>query len=998
MKYFFYIILLITLFYPIKINAQEARAESLKRQALSHMQNGRYGEAIDQLHKYISANPRIAEGYNLRGLCYEKRTEYQYAVLDFRRAHRLDSDNLEIKKNLDRVLTIWHQLLYKKIEGHKREIAIDPNNPFNYLEIGKSYRWLEIWHLAEQWYDEYLKRDDDASPDEIIRYTEILAKTGSIKKGEIILKKFVERYPDDWRLWSRYGYFTMWLGNYRNAKEAFENALSYKPFFKEAQDGLDLANKEGYMTQYVPRSFERVYPIDEYYRILKKDPYNDPTRFKLVEELIKEQRYEEASQQLEILSTNNSDSEQYRYYAVMIDSIRTQKYESQVDEYSAEVKMDPNNKEAVMELANAYGKLYSYDEALEILDEYLSTVGEDEALDARFLYAKYAAWNFEWERAIDQLDKLLELQPDNLDYQLLRGQISVWTVLDLPKAQEYLENVLANRPESIEAMLALASLHSWKKEFPIAKEYIDRAKAIDPVSKEVEDAESNYFLHLSAAEELAIFQIRGDAGQLALDGKCDEALAKYDEYLSKITGPTRQELKEYADINTCAGDYYKAIEIYDQLINDEYDYDLDVKRAKAYLWAEDSVMALQEFQRLYEEQPDNFETKLFLGQAYAKNQDFGKAEEIYEELIEQTEDPEQVEMLNENLFATKLYIADSYTTIQEYGKAEDIYEELIDETSDTTQINMLEQRIEWIPPYGFSKGLQSVVDFIIPNQIGIAPQSAYYRDNQNFEFYNFGGRLELGMNNWLSLGASFLRTAINSKYYTFTKYLTAFKGHISLRFSEYVVFDGGYGQLNTIGEPNKDIYSAVLRYDKPEHLSLSAYFEHNDARVILYSPNLLAYNYTVDNFRLAGEYKPNKLFKLSGYYSYLNISDGNEGNDFQIRVGKRFLEEAIVGYEYFYSTYKYNTSIYYSPQNFESHSIWGEWDAYDKDDTKVVIGGKIGYYPAVDFIITEIHGELTYNALKYLQLAARLSAGTTYRFDTSYDYISAMLSAYWSIY
>ena len=56
---------------------------------MAHMQNGRYEEAIDLLNKYISENARQADGYNLRGLCFEKKEQYQFAVLDFRRAVRL---------------------------------------------------------------------------------------------------------------------------------------------------------------------------------------------------------------------------------------------------------------------------------------------------------------------------------------------------------------------------------------------------------------------------------------------------------------------------------------------------------------------------------------------------------------------------------------------------------------------------------------------------------------------------------------------------------------------------------------------------------------------------------------------------------------------------------------------------------------------------------------------------------------------------------------------
>ena len=152
-----------------------------------------------------------------------------------------------------------------------------------------------------------MKRDDNASPDEIIRYTEILAKTGSIVKGEKILKKYVERYPDDWRLWSRYGYFTMWLAKYSIAKNAFETALGFKPFFKEAQDGLDMVNNEAYVNQQSPRAFEKEYPIDRYYRLLRRKPKDIEMRYKLVDELIAANRIEEAYDQLKIIGQTNSD-------------------------------------------------------------------------------------------------------------------------------------------------------------------------------------------------------------------------------------------------------------------------------------------------------------------------------------------------------------------------------------------------------------------------------------------------------------------------------------------------------------------------------------------------------------------------------------------------------------------------------------------------------------------------------------------------------------------
>ena len=167
----------------------QANADGIKAEAMKQMQVGRYGEAIDLLNKYISAKPQIADGYNLRGLCYEKRNQLEYAVFDYRAANKaVGGKNKDIVNNLNRATQLWYDQLNKKIEGHKREIAINPAKAINYLEIGKCHKHMGHWSEAEQWYDEYLKREEP-SPDEVIRYTEILSMTGHIEKGGKDTKK-----------------------------------------------------------------------------------------------------------------------------------------------------------------------------------------------------------------------------------------------------------------------------------------------------------------------------------------------------------------------------------------------------------------------------------------------------------------------------------------------------------------------------------------------------------------------------------------------------------------------------------------------------------------------------------------------------------------------------------------------------------------------------------------------------------------------------------------
>ncbi len=1021
-----------TLFFVSSFLYPQVKLDIAKRQAIFLMKEQRYGEAIDQLHKFISANPQLAEGYHLRGLCYEKTNQLQFAVLDLRRAERLDPQNEQIKKDLNRIISIWHQQLYKKIEGHKRDIAIDPKNPLNYLEIGKSHRWLEDWYNAELWYDEYLKRDENASADEIIRYTEILAKTGSISKGEKILKKYVERYPEDWRLWSRYGYFTLWLGKYKIAENAFQKALEIKPFFKEAQDGLDITRNQAYLLQYQPRSFEYVYPIDRYYRQLKKNPDDDKTRFTLIKELINANRFEEAYQQLQYLQNKYGNDEEYKSLYQKVSSARDSIYNKNIELYTGLLKENPNNKEAVVKLAETYGNLLYYDDAIEILGEYLKDKPENEELDVRFLYSKYCAWNYEWEKAIAQINKLLEIEPDNLDYQLLRAQIAVWTVLDLDLAEQYLLNVIRNRPDELPAYLSLVSLYSWKKNFPEAKKYLEIAKKIDPNNPEVISSESNYELHLSAYEEIKVLEIRAEAEKLFMEGNCQEARIKYEEYFSKRTGPTRDELIEYANIVSCSEDYSKALEIYEKLLNEEFDLKVALQYVNVLFLNKDSLKAVEKLKSISEKDlfdieekmdiayaysmiglpmkadsiylsindslktPEEFsllnEKLVMLGNSYVRTGQLEKAKKIFNELLKRTDDQELIKKINQQ----RLYLADAYALKSHWGEAEKIYDDLLESAKDTSEINTFKQRLSWIPPYGIKKGFYFIKNILLPTNIGLSPYSSFYGDNQNFRLWNYGLNVDGGFVGFIGMGASYQNFRITNKIVS--KDFSTLKANLSLFLMKELSISGSYGVLNIIGEKNKKIGSGLIKFEKPEKLILNAYYENNDARLILYSPYLMDTRLKAELFRINGYYLYENQLNIYANYNYYNISDKNEGNDFLFRLGRKFFKNGIIGYEYYFSDFAFVSSLYYSPQNFISHSFWGEYKLLHKSGLKLNLFGKIGYVPEIDFFVSEYYADASYNIFKNLSFNGRISFSNSYRFDSVYQSFSFSFSLYWNLY
>lgn len=949
----FFLSILLIFFFSFENFSQSG--DAFKTEAIKQMQLRKYGEAIDLLNKYITAYPQRADGLNLRGLCYEARGQLERAVLDLRNARKLEPNNSEIAQNLARVEKKWYDELYIKIEGHLREIAINPNIPVNYLEIGKCKKHLGLWGEAEEWYDEYIKREDP-SPDEVIRYTEILARNNHIQKGEIILKKYVERFPNDHRLWSRYGYFTMWLGKTKIAIDAFERAIEIRPFFKEALDGLDLARKKTdiytiYDTTYRYRDkpeAPREYAIDRYYRILKNNPKDDDTRYLLIDSLITANRLEEAYEQLKIMQSRQSGNEKYELKLEFVENYRDSVYRVRIEEYKIKYENNPRDREAAMQLADYYARLQDYDMGIEVYENYFSYVDDPNDLETKYRYAQLAAWNREFSKAFDPIDHCLRKEPNNLKYQLFRAQIAVWSNQDLETADGYLTNVLSKEPDNFDAIVTMGLLKLQQLDFDASREYIEKAKSISPDHPGLVQLENNLELQLLRAEEHRIYMLLEEGRELAYGGDCERALTKYDEYFSETDSRNRFIIREYAQVNACAENFDKSLSIYDQLLSEEYDLEIDIERAKTIYQSGDSINSVIEFERLIKDAPDDFWVKLYLGDSYAK--------------------------------------------MRQWSKARDTYDDLLKKTTDTTEIGYIKARIGWLPITGFKAIIAN-----FPSYIAIAPNLNYYSDNQNLKYNLTGLRAELGLSSFLSVGANYGRTQLISA--DSSKILTTTKFFLQSRLSDFVVASVGFGNSQIRSEGFKaNVYDAFLRYEKEKLFSFTGTYERNDARVILASPFLLNTAYEAEIFRLNGTYFTKSGLKLSGYYQYIGISDGNKGNDLLFRVGKEFYEDVYIGYEYFYQSYQKLSSLYYTPQNFESHSVWADYTLEKTDEYELIAGGKLGYVPASDVVVRELYGQGQIKVLDNFVVNARATYGSSIRFDSNYSSLSFALSAYWSFF
>ena len=872
---------------------------------------------------------------------------------------RLEPGNGEYRRNYERMISIWHPILYDKIEGHKREIAIDPDYPFNYLEIGKSYRWLENWELAELWYDRYLERDPDASPDEIIRYTLILTETRHLTKAERILDIYVEKYPEDWRLWSRLGWITYWLGKYRKAEQAFLNALEFKPFFKEAQDGLDFARRQGYIIPLVDDDDDddddwrsREYPIDRYFRLLSNNPDDDDTRVKLIEALLEVERYEEAYQQCQYLLPNYEDEEWFQNLFTRVQERRSDAYGKRIDEYLAILKQDPTNREAVIQMTQYYANLEQYDEATELLTEYLDF--DDSDYEIMYLLAKYLTFDAQFDEAKDYIAKAVESSPSNLDYKLLASQIDIWSgEEDLSVAEDYLKEIISVDPENIYALIALGSLYFDNSQFESAQEYADKAALVDPSNPDLLQLQSILEFNALRLEQERQLAVLNEGRVIFQDGNCIDAIPYYEEYLT--TNQITEDLYvELADLYMCAEMYDEAIGYYDSLLDEYYDFEYDKQRAKMIFWSGDSLRALDEFQRLSAE--DSVDTEI------------------------------------------QVYLADSYMKMENFDEARNIYEEL--EDREDAQYFMIDQRLSWLPPS--EEMLRNPFRQLVTNLFSylvVSPHGYWFNDNLDFDYRYGGVGLQTGLYNRISVGGTWLSGRLANEFGHLDYRIM--KGNLFYRPSDNLGIVVGYGNMFSLGTINQPILEASATYELKDKFKLSLNYLKNDGAVVLYSPSLVFNRLTAHSINLNSYYRMKEGLKIAGNYQLIFTNStstytNNVGNSLSLKVGKYFLPQLVFGYEFNFSDFKYTIPLYYSPQEFVSHSIWGEWLVAKDEKWNINLEGRLGYVPANDFVLSDIAGRFNYDIYERLRLSIFAFLGNSIREDVTYSSRSISMNLYWT--
>ena len=338
------------------------------------IQQEKYGEAIALLTTYIQRHPEDINAYLLRAQTYEKRGQFDHALADYQRVLQLDPLNETAQEGLQRAREALRKQMARQLALLRNQVANNPDNLRLRLRYATALYKAGYYKEAAEQYAHYLKKRPP-TPDVITRYLIALANAGAVEQGVKEAQRFIKMYPNDDDLWMRLGYFLLWKGAYKEAEQAFKQALSLNPSNKEAQRGLEQAQNPELLKQpYLKR-------IQQLQEALKKQPDRTDLRLKLIDLLLIAGRLEEAQKELEILRPTLGHTEAWQERHQRLQRLKqaatTDLLSKRIRQLQAQLAQHPDKEALRWQLidaliqANRYWE--AYEELLKLKPKYGST-------------------------------------------------------------------------------------------------------------------------------------------------------------------------------------------------------------------------------------------------------------------------------------------------------------------------------------------------------------------------------------------------------------------------------------------------------------------------------------------------------------------------------------------------------------------------------------------------------------------------------------------------
>ena len=736
-----------------------------------------------------------------------------------------------------------------------------------------------------------------------------------------------------------------------------------------------------------------------------------------------------------------------------VSSLRDSLFDSEIAKSTELLKTNPTDRELVKKIAEKYKSRNYLDSAIEILSEYLNAIpdGNDEELS--YLFSEYCLSNYDWSSASSQIDKLLARSPDNPVYKLLKAKLCIRTATNLQIADEYLKDLFVKNSNDTTIIQELISLKTLEKKYDLADQYRSILSKIKSGKSEVQalnDAETGS-KEVSFVSGRPLEETIGDSTLASrikfyyANRDTNKAMAELkNAEISSSSNP--KLLPDLAEAYTELNQLEKAENIYKQLSYSESentDKNLAFTRlillAERYTIAKKYDNAASVLSDIEERNRDNrieelnytamlgltdalirdkkedaagkllihldkvikadtlrgelFTKNMQLGDSYLKQNKLDECSDLYNDLDRKADKTAQRTLLNER----ELFLGDLYAQENNYSSAESVYKRMIKNSEDTSIVRLAEERISWLPinsMYNKRSALSSMASIFVPVEFVLNPYSSFYNDNKGLNIFEYGFKTSLEYYGFMLIGGSISHSIMKNA--PEEKIFDSYSINGGFKLSKRLALRGEYTFLRSNDESESNPAKITLDYIYGREFIFSVFYERSDSRLLLLSPYLIRTKLNADHLCWSAQYNYQDLIKIMSEYNYYKIKDGNKGNDYEIRLGRRFFANGFMGYEYYFADYLFYSSRYYTPEHFDTHSLWTEL-SWNYDKINFIIGGKLGYAPTDSYSVFKIYSSASYPLLNNISVRANLNYGNGLRFNHDYRNFSAYLMLYWGV-
>ncbi len=265
-------------------------------------------------------------------------------------------------------------------------------------------------------------------------------------------------------------------------------------------------------------------------------------------------------------------------------------------------------------------------------------------------------------------------------------------------------------------------------------------------------------------------------------------------------------------------------------------------------------------------------------------------------------------------------------------------------------------------------------------------------DSEEFYYKNFTAALNFHLSKKTSLEPGFSAR----RFEQLNDIITCYSYSIQLveQFSEEA--DGGihyaYNYYDDV--PNTHSYGLILNYVPNLLTNLTFSYDHHDIIYDVSTTRSLIQGITTDNFEVAGSHQFEKGYGLIGNYLYGLYSDDNQLQNLQARLYYQLFKILRIGYAYNLITYSEVSPWYWSPDFYQTHSIWFELANGSESPLSYYVGAEIAKVTNSSKLSRAITADISFNPSDRFSLGFQFSYSELSRTKDAPAYWQQSLAAY----